>query len=633
LYHGTHGLFIRSSGPFVVCWTPDLEDGVEDDPSGLEFPNRPLAYWLSWIAATAGKDVAVICIQTQADNASDARLLDPIARELLDSFAFHRNFASSAKVGRGFGALTDALNDAFDWQQEKTGGALTGAGRIAVMDRLNAWRQADQVLPAKERQKQTLTKAEFAALCDETGGVSDSDQLLVYLNAIGLVFYRKGMFEDKIVLDQAWALDAIYTIFTRGTCAIPLKAMGGRFTAKVLSVLAWPAKSTDEQALLLSMMRSCGIAFPLDSSWQWTEHTEWLAPALLPARDTMAALIERDWEVGGDVSSHTFDYDFMHDGLFRTLMAEVGRQAGYAGTYWDKGFIVYETKTRSRLKVEAERGENWSGSLKIQTRGQSASELLLRAQKLVENSEQLSGLAHGRRKAGASTTRLNPSQTETKSDFPDADDHGSNAVQFGFEKRNGPIFALTYAHKNEAHPDIEAPVDAIELAAKARGVNILRDKNNLGIGDRISVFARELAAAETSIIVLSHKYMTAGEHCMQELFRIHRRLRSDPKRLAKECKIWALPCAPIHDRDYRKQIADHWSKVARLDTNSPQFGRQIHDKAGTNPAWNPSSFANEIADILAAIDDVIRDVSFDSFLESCFSNASKNMPMREAENS
>jgi internalin A len=501
------------------------------------------------------------------------------------------------------------------------------------MDRLNALRQADQVLPAKERQKQTLTKAEFATLCEETGGVSDSEQLLVYLNAIGLVFYREGMFEDKIVLDQAWALDAIYTIFTRGTCAIPLKAMGGRFTAKVLSVLAWPDKSADEQALLLSMMRSCGIAFPLDTKWSPTEHTEWLAPALLPAQDTMAALIERDWEVGGDVSSHTFDYDFMHDGLIRTLMAEVGRQAGYAGTYWDKGFIVYETKTRSRLKVEAERGENWSGSLKVQTRGQSASKLLLRAQKLVENSEQLSGLAHGRRKAGASTTRLKPSQTETKSDFPDADDHGSNAVQFGFEKRNGPTLALTYARKNKAYPDIEAPVDTIELAAKARGVNILRDKNNLGIGDRISVFARELATAETAIIVLSHKYMTAGEHCMQELFRIHRRLLSDPKRLAKECKIWALPCAPIHDRDYRKQIADHWSKVARLDTSSPQYGRQIHDKAGTNPAWNPSSFANEIADILAAIDDVIRDVSFDSFLATCFSSASNNMPMREAEGS
>jgi internalin A len=114
LYHGTHGLFIGSGGLFIVCWTPKLEDGFERDPSGLEFPNRPLTYWLSWIAATAGKDVAVICIQTQADNAGDARPLDPIARELLDSFAFHRTFAASAKVGRGLGSLTDALNDAFD---------------------------------------------------------------------------------------------------------------------------------------------------------------------------------------------------------------------------------------------------------------------------------------------------------------------------------------------------------------------------------------------------------------------------------------------------------------------------------------------------------------------------------------
>jgi hypothetical protein len=58
----------------------------------------------------------------------------------------------------------------------------------------------------------------FDGLCAETGGVSDTEALLGFLHHNGVVFYRSGLFRNQIILDQNWALDAIYSIFHREKC-------------------------------------------------------------------------------------------------------------------------------------------------------------------------------------------------------------------------------------------------------------------------------------------------------------------------------------------------------------------------------------------------------------------------------
>jgi len=36
-----------------------------------------------------------------------------------------------------------------------------------------------------------------------------------YLDANGTVFHRPGLFHGRVVLDQGWALEAIYAVFDR----------------------------------------------------------------------------------------------------------------------------------------------------------------------------------------------------------------------------------------------------------------------------------------------------------------------------------------------------------------------------------------------------------------------------------
>jgi internalin A len=44
------------------------------------------------------------------------------------------------------------------------------------------------------------------------------EHLLAYLDNAGTVFYRSGLFNDQIILDQSWALEAIYPVFRRDRC-------------------------------------------------------------------------------------------------------------------------------------------------------------------------------------------------------------------------------------------------------------------------------------------------------------------------------------------------------------------------------------------------------------------------------
>jgi hypothetical protein len=85
-----------------------------------------------------------------------------------------------------------------------------------------------------KRQHRLLEREQFDSLCAEAGGVSNPQALLDFLHHNGAVFYRPGLFGDRIVLDQNWALEAIYSIFHRDKCFKQFKKLHGRFSREDL---------------------------------------------------------------------------------------------------------------------------------------------------------------------------------------------------------------------------------------------------------------------------------------------------------------------------------------------------------------------------------------------------------------
>ena len=99
-----------------------------------------------------------------------------------------------------------------------------------------------------------------------------TEALLGFLHHNGVVFYRSGLFKNQIILDQNWALEAIYALFDRKK-VLPLLQGDGRFTRAKLETLIWSSYTPEEQRVFLSMMERCGICFKArelsDEEWEY----------------------------------------------------------------------------------------------------------------------------------------------------------------------------------------------------------------------------------------------------------------------------------------------------------------------------------------------------------------------------
>jgi internalin A len=226
IYHGSHALFLQGQAIFLILWTPELEQGETYQESGLTLRHRPLSYWLDYIRAFAGTDASVLIVQSQCDT-RDKRLPHPPVT--VDDFNSSRLAAVSAKTNLGLNLLKATIQETVGDCFHRRPPPPIGVGRVAVRDRLRQMLEEDQKREPAKRRHRFLELAEFDRFCEETGGVSDSGALLDFLHRSGVIFYRPGLFGGRIVLDQNWALEAIYALFDRKKI-LPLLRGYGRFS-------------------------------------------------------------------------------------------------------------------------------------------------------------------------------------------------------------------------------------------------------------------------------------------------------------------------------------------------------------------------------------------------------------------
>jgi internalin A len=212
----------------------------------------------------------------------------------------------------------------------------------------------------------------------EAAHVSSPEALQRFLHTDGIVFYRQDLFEDRIVLDQGWALDAIYAVFNRNRCWRELKRLRGRFTRPLLELLVWGDHSVAEQRLFLDMMRSCGICFVHRRGPERDDDaTEYIAPDLLPERSAVQDELDAMWDVAQLTETDEFEFEMLHPGLARGLICEIGGEAGVAALYWRGGVCAYETTTRSHALIEQQdMPDAWHGRIRVRTQGGQARLLL-----------------------------------------------------------------------------------------------------------------------------------------------------------------------------------------------------------------------------------------------------------------
>src|SRR5271165_219477 len=259
IYHGSHALFLHGQAIFLILWTPELECQRTYQEGALSFRHRPLSYWLDYLRAFAGIESSVLIVQSQCDT-RDKRQPHPPATT--DDFNSLRLAAVSAKTDLGLNLLKVTIQEAVGDCFHRRPPSPIGMARVAVRDRLRQMHEEDQKREPAQRQHRLLEREEFDRLCAEMGRVNDSGALLDFLHHNGVVFYRPGLFGDRIILDQNWALEAIYALFDRKKI-LPLLRGYGRFSQADLERLIWSNYTVQEQRIFLGMMESCGICFRL----------------------------------------------------------------------------------------------------------------------------------------------------------------------------------------------------------------------------------------------------------------------------------------------------------------------------------------------------------------------------------
>ncbi len=550
IYHGTHALFMRTRAIFLLLWTPDSEQGNHEH-GGMVFRNRPLPYWLEYIRHLGGDRSPVILVQNQCDGGLGERPHLPVDEELLsplleDGRLFTR-VAYSTKDKTGHPRLLDALQQAVRQLREFQGQPMIGRNRLAVWNQLRFWRDADaRKTDEAHRQHRLLPYREFEALCREHG-VRGADGFAEVLHHAGMVYYQPYLFDNQLVLDQSWALDAVYALFTReGDVYKNLSHFSGRFTHSLLDALLWGKRglSRDDQESLLGMMETSGICF-VHRYADLDGETEYVAPDLLPeGPEALADEIAGRWDLLPDEPLEAnFVYPFLSPAIARSVLSAFGRLAGATALYWRYGLCLYDGASRATAIIEElPDAEGYGGQVRVRAKGEGAATLLARLVERIKKLDEHSGWS-GRLletppaedvAKGIDLRPLIPSppfDPLSPTPLPAGEGLLRHPPAGGIDPDpeqirpatpppippDKPEIYVSYAWKRE-HQDPLVTELCAEL--EKQGLHIRRDSTDLQPGDRISHYMERLSQGRCVVVILSRDYLRS-EYCMTELYRLY----------------------------------------------------------------------------------------------------------------
>ncbi|HYN78732.1 MAG TPA: COR domain-containing protein [Lamprocystis sp. (in: g-proteobacteria)] len=518
LYHGTHALFMRTRAVFLLVWTPGSEGGNQEH-GGLVFRNRPLPYWLEYIRHLGGAGSPVILVQNQCDGGRGERANLPLGQDLIGPFEdagrLFKRIAYSALDDSGRAGLTEALQQAVRALRAAQGQPQIGRNRLAVWDQLRDWRGADagSADPAARRHR-LVPFADFESLCRDQA-VHDPASFAEVLHRAGMVWYQRGHFGDRMILDRSWAMREIYALFTRTDGVYTtLRRLGGRFTRTDLDVLLWGRRglAVDDQRTLLKMMEQSGICFVYRPNWKDLDAIEYRAPDLLPeGRGALAAELADCWEDAPGVPTETtVDFPFLSPSIGRALLSDLGTLAGDRALYWRYGVYFYDGSSRSRALVEQVADPaGYGGHIRIQAKGAGAETLIGQLRWRLRALD---------RQHGWGGHWLGPDLPVAggRSDLRPDLEHSLAPILTPATMPAVPEVFISYAWAREAKDPL---VDALCAGLAAHGIRVLREQDQLQPGDSIRHFMDRLAAGRCVLLILSADSLRS-EYCMTELYQI-----------------------------------------------------------------------------------------------------------------
>ena len=474
----------------------------------------------------------------------------------------------------------------------------------------SAGRDADaqETEPARRRHR-LLAYPAFAELCAEHG-VHGPETFAEVLHHAGMVFYRRGLFDDRMLLDQSWALNAVYALFTRdGGVHQTLRRLGGRFDRPLLDLLLWGRRglSADDQHSLIGLMLGSGVCF-VHRRADDPDATEYVAPDLLPeGRDGPAlaeALAPRWAPLPGPALEASLRLAFLSPSMGRAVLSDLGALAGDTALYWRYGLCLYDADSGASAMVEAladtpddaQPGDGadagYGGRLRIQVKGGDAERLLAT---LVERI----GKLNKRGDWGGTLTRGTPAATKGgASPEPPA---AAPADPPPTPPTRPEVFISYAGRQEQAEPLVD---DLIDGLAK-HDIRVLRDRTDIQPGDLISAFMRRISSGRCVLLVISQAYLRSP-YCMTELHGIWTQARRSDADFLRRIVPLVQPGADIGTIEGRIAHAVHWKqRYESLDALIRAHGPAVVGERDFAQFKLMDDYWRQVGDLLAYANDVL----------------------------
>ncbi|MEW6521681.1 MAG: leucine-rich repeat domain-containing protein [Thermodesulfobacteriota bacterium] len=339
IYYTTHRLFLHTRALFLLVWDRETEEAfTHEDGYGHTFENFKLPHWIDYIR-TASKS-PVIVVQNKVDRRSDRYAGYEELLHSLYGYIIEFQYVSAKKEHeQGVPELQESIREAYEGMASV--GQLIPSQWLAVKERLS-----------ELQQKRSIPYDEYIDLCRNEGlEGTEPETLISLLHNSGFLFYLRDISTPKIILDQQWAIDAVYAVLTRSNnCYRDLCRLNRHgFTLSDLDRLVWGGKySPGEQKELLRFMVNTEICFEFAQD-------VYIAPQLLTAERPPRVKSRRQWR-DPHGPSLKFRFQFLHNAIIERFIVRAGRMVNEKDDdpiIWRNGIAIYDEKSNTDALVEA----------------------------------------------------------------------------------------------------------------------------------------------------------------------------------------------------------------------------------------------------------------------------------------
>ncbi len=376
LYHQTHRIFAAEGSVFVLVWSLDTKDAIDEskkkylsEEEWIEWNrSRSLDYWLEYIdSIRPGASITIVCTRCptgQQEHWKDRapgcyeRFKDQVEDFYIDSFEP--------------GDLTDSRNEfrrLIDHIKKECGqeahrlGILQPAYYSVIRHQLDEWVANNATVKMDQR---VLLK-NYADWCVDLQALDTSialepnhiEGITGYLNDAGMLVHIKSSLDRAVLVDQSWAASAIYNLLQPPSggseaevCLFNFirEGEGVFYQSDLERVDAWQKISSPlEKSTLLAYMEQCGIIVQIlkadetrrgnDAMYLATE--KWLLPEHSEVEGTLEKAYQHVLSTqGAEQLEFSFESKYISEFDFRKLMVHMAKPLGRQMLFFRNGLQV-----------------------------------------------------------------------------------------------------------------------------------------------------------------------------------------------------------------------------------------------------------------------------------------------------